>query len=67
MKKKYRDSKKPFKWKHFSGEMIVWLVRWYCRYALSYNDLKEIAQERGLLLERSTIFRWVQELCARAF
>jgi IS6 family transposase len=61
MKKKHQDSKKPFKWKHFSGEIIVWLVRWYCRYALSYNDLKEMAQERGLFIERSTIFRWVQE------
>lgn len=51
----------PFKWKHFSGEIILWLVRWYCRYALSYNDLKEIAAERGLCVERSTVCRWVQE------
>ncbi len=39
----------------------LWLVRWYGRYALSYNDLKEIAAERNLLLERSTICRWVHE------
>jgi IS6 family transposase len=45
MKKKHQDSKKPFKWKYFSGEIIVGLVRWHCRYALSYNDLKEMAQE----------------------
>ncbi|QGN96875.1 hypothetical protein Psal071_03501 (plasmid) [Piscirickettsia salmonis] len=32
----------PFKWKHYSGEIILWLVRWYGRYALSYRDLKEI-------------------------
>jgi IS6 family transposase len=48
MKKKYKDVKKPFKWKHFSSEIILWTVSWYCRYALSYNDLKEMAQERGL-------------------
>ncbi|AMA43992.1 transposase (plasmid) [Piscirickettsia salmonis] len=51
----------PFKWKQYSGEIILWLVRWYGRYALSYRDLKEIAAERGLELERSTICRWVHE------
>ena len=33
---------------------------WYLRYALSYRDLEEIMTERGLSVERSTIFRWVQ-------
>jgi IS6 family transposase len=61
MYKKNKNTKQPFKWKHFAGEIILWLVRWYCRYALSYNDLKEMAQERGLTLERSTIMRWVHE------
>lgn len=60
-KKKDKNSQHPFKWKHFVGEIILWLVRWYCRYALSYGDLKEIAQERGLSVERSTIMRWVHE------
>ena len=41
--------------------MTVTLVRWYGRYALFYNDLKEISGERGLIMERSTIYRWVQE------
>lgn len=60
-KKKHKDSTKPFKWKQSEGEIILWLVRWYCRYALSYKDLKEISAERGLNLARSTIYRWVQE------
>ncbi len=59
--KKFKNADKPFKWKHFTGDIILWLVRWHGRYALSYNDLKEIAAERGLFIERSTIFRWVQE------
>ena len=59
--KKYKDESKPFKWKHAVGEVILWLVTWYSRYALSYNDLTEIAAERGLKLNRSTIYRWVQE------
>jgi len=59
--KKYKDLEKPFKWKHAAGDVILWLVTWYCRYALSYRDLQEMALERGLKLERSTIYRWVQE------
>ncbi len=59
--KKYKDSNRPFKWKHFQGEIILWLVSWYCRYALSYGDLKEMATERNLSVERSTICRWVHE------
>jgi transposase-like protein len=35
------------KWKHAVGQVILWLVTWYSRYALSYRDLKEIAAERG--------------------
>jgi len=53
--KKFKNPDMPFKWKHFQGDIILWLVRWYGRYALSYNDLKEIAEERGLMINRSTI------------
>jgi transposase-like protein len=35
-------------------------VRWYLRYALSYRDLEEMMRERGLSLDHTTIFRWVQ-------
>ena len=60
--KKHKNSAKPFKWKHHVGELILWLVRWYSGYALSYQDLQEIAEERGLLMgNRSTIYRWVKE------
>lgn len=59
--KKHKNADKPFKWKHADGGMILWLVTWYCRYALSYRDLKEIAAWRGLEIDRSTLCRWVQE------
>ena len=59
--KKFKNERAPFKWKQFAGEIILWLVRWYGRYALSYNDLKEISAERNLFIERSTICRWVHE------
>jgi transposase, IS6 family len=35
-------------------------VRWYQRYALSYRDLEEMTNERGLSLDHTTIYRWVQ-------
>ncbi|MBM3601745.1 MAG: IS6 family transposase, partial [Alphaproteobacteria bacterium] len=27
-----------FKGRHFRGEVILWAVRWYCRYGISYRD-----------------------------
>jgi transposase-like protein len=36
-------------------------VRWYCRYQLSYRNLEEMMKERGLLVDHTTIFRWVQK------
>lgn len=31
-----------FKWRHFQGEIILWAVRWYCRYGVSYRDLEQM-------------------------
>jgi transposase, IS6 family len=33
---------------------------WYLRYALSYRDLEELMVERGLGVDHTTVFRWVQ-------
>ena len=55
--KNYKDEAKPFKWKQAVGEIILWSVSWYSRYALSYRDLKEMAAERRLELDHSTIYR----------
>ena len=35
-------------------------VRWYLRYSLSYRDLEEMMAERGLSVDHTTIYRWVQ-------
>ncbi len=50
----------PFEWRHCESEIILTCVRWYLRYALSYRDLEEMMTERGLSVDHSTIFRWVQ-------
>ena len=49
-----------FKWRQFEGEIILWAVRWYCRYGISYRDLEQMMGERGVPVDHSTIYRWVQ-------
>jgi len=50
----------PFKWRHFQSEIILLCVRWYLRYPLSYRQLEEMMLERGLRVDHTTIYRWVQ-------
>ena len=54
-----------FKGRHFRGEIVLWAVRWYCRYAVSYRDLEAIMTERGVAVDHSTIYRWVQHLAPK--
>jgi transposase, IS6 family len=49
-----------FKGRHFEGEIVLWAVRWYCRYGVSYRDLEQMMGERGVSVDHSTIYRWVQ-------
>ena len=49
-----------FKWRHFQGDIILCAVRWYLRYALSYRDVEELMHERGVFVDHTTVFRWVQ-------
>jgi hypothetical protein len=49
-----------FKRRRFSVEIILVCVRWYCKYGISYRDLAEMMQERGVEVAPSTLFRWVQ-------
>jgi IS6 family transposase len=49
------------KWRHSEGEIILWAVRWYCCYGISYRDLEQMMGERGVPVDHSTIYRWVQK------
>ncbi len=44
-----------FKWRHFEGEIILWAVRWYCRYSVSNRDPEQMMGERGVPVDHSTI------------
>jgi IS6 family transposase len=37
-----------FKGQHFNGAVILWAVRWYCKYGISYRELAEMLDERGI-------------------
>ena len=52
-----------FSGRHFPRDIILWAVRWYCRYGVSYRDLEEMMTERGVPVDHTTIYRWVQK-CA---
>jgi transposase, IS6 family len=49
-----------FKRRRFPVKIILVCVRWYCKYSTTYRDLSEMMQERGVEVDASTIFRWVQ-------
>lgn len=49
-----------FRWRHFAGEIILWAVRCYCRYGISYRELEEMMAERGVTVDHTTLYRWTQ-------
>ncbi len=50
-----------FKWKHYQPDIILLTVRWYLRYNLSFRNLVEMMEERGLSMAHTTIIRWVHQ------
>ncbi len=40
--------------------MLALAVRWYARFRLSHADVAEWLAERGFVLDRTAISRWVQ-------
>ena len=48
-----------FKGSHFEREVILWGIRWYVAYPISYRQLEEMLQERGVEVDHSTLNRWV--------
>ena len=53
-----------FKRRRFPVDIILVWVCWYCKYGISYRDLAEMMQERGVDVDPSTIMRWVHRYAA---
>jgi transposase-like protein len=49
-----------FRKRHFEPIIIVTAVRWYLRFSLSLRDVEELMAERGLAVDHTTVWRWVQ-------
>jgi transposase-like protein len=63
----------PFAGYRFPPDVIALAVRWYLRFRLSYADVAELLAERGVRVDPSSVYAWVQEFAplyeeaARAF
>ena len=49
-----------FKGRQFAVEVILCAVRWYLMFPVSYRDLELMLQDRGVSVDHTTIFRWIQ-------
>src|ERR1700719_4155971 len=53
-----------FKGRQFTAEAILWAVRWYLMFPVSYRDLELMLLDRGVEVDHTTIFRWIQAYAA---
>ena len=53
-----------FKGRQFTAEVILWAVRWYLMFPISYRDLALMLRDRGVAVDHTTIFRWIQAYAA---
>lgn len=49
-----------YKWRPYQGQIILSCVRCYCKYGISYRDLEEMMVERGVEVDHTPLYRWVQ-------
>ena len=56
--------RKQFKGRQFADEVILWAVRWYLMFPISYRDLELMLLDRGVEVDHTTIFRWIQAYAA---
>jgi len=58
------DRSDTFKGRHFTSEVIQWTLRWYLAFPISYRDLAAMLCDRGVAVDHTTLFRWVQAYAA---
>lgn len=54
--------RKAFKRLHYPIDVIAQCVRWYLAYAFSLRNLEEMMAERGVIVDHSTLHRWIIRL-----
>ena len=58
------DEASSFKGRHFASEVILWALRWYLAFPISYRDLAAMLSDRGVVVDHTTLFRWIQAYAA---
>jgi len=56
--------RRAFKGRQFTAEVILWAVRLYLMFPVSYRDLALMLRDRGVGVDHTTIFRWIQAYTA---
>src|SRR5215213_7773510 len=49
---------RAFRGFRFPAEVILWAVRWYLQFPVSYRDLERLLADREV--DHTTMYRWVQ-------
>ena len=42
------------------ADVILWAVRWYLQFPISYRDLERMLADRGVSVDHTTVARWTQ-------
>jgi hypothetical protein len=50
-----------FKGSHFERDVILWPVRWYVAYPISYRQREAMMEEHGVEVDHAALNRWVLE------
>ncbi len=51
---------RAFRGFRFPAEVILWAVRWYLQFPISYRDLERMLADRSVEVDHVSLFRWVQ-------
>ena len=56
---------RAFRGFRFPAEVILWAVRWYLQFPISYRDLEGMLAARGVAVDHTTMYRWIRRFgCA---
>jgi hypothetical protein len=51
---------RAFRGLRFPVEVILWAVRWFTQFPVSYRDLEAMLADRGVAVDPVSLYRWVQ-------
>ena len=54
------NAARAFRGFRFPAEVILWAVRWYLQFPISYRDLEAMLADRGVEVDHTSMYRWVQ-------